>query len=247
MLADLRTLGVEQGDILLVHSSFKSLKQPGLAPKDIIGVLSAAVGDLGTLLMPALSYNQSPHHQHDSCNTPSNIGVIPETFRQLATTERSLHPTHSVCGVGSAVAELFARHHEDRTPCGEHSPFRLLLDRPAKILMLGCGLRPNTTMHAIEELIEPPYLFGSFCDYEITDASGKTYRQRYRKHGFRHWKQRYDRIAELSVDGLFVVGQVLHAQSYLIHTMALKQAVLAKLQQDPVYFVDFVGAEQNNG
>ena len=39
--------------------------------------------------------------------------------------------------------------------------------------MLGCGLRPNTSMHAIEELVEPPYLFGPPLSYQLVLDDGR--------------------------------------------------------------------------
>ena len=39
--------------------------------------------------------------------------------------------------------------------------------------MLGCGLQPNTSMHAIEEMVKPPYLFGPPLTYHLVLADGK--------------------------------------------------------------------------
>ena len=52
---DARRLGVKAGDVLLVHSSFKSLGAPESSPADLIDGLIKAL-DGGTLVMPALSY-----------------------------------------------------------------------------------------------------------------------------------------------------------------------------------------------
>ena len=38
--------------------------------------------------------------------------------------------------------------------------------------MLGCGLAPNTSMHAIEELVAPPYLFGEPLVYTMVLEDG---------------------------------------------------------------------------
>ncbi|MBN1668234.1 MAG: AAC(3) family N-acetyltransferase, partial [Anaerolineales bacterium] len=53
---DLLALGVRPGGVLLVHSSLSSLGQvPGGAETVVRGLL-ATLGETGTLLMPALSY-----------------------------------------------------------------------------------------------------------------------------------------------------------------------------------------------
>jgi len=235
---NLGTLGVGQGDVVLVHSSLRSLGEPRVQAETVIQGLLRALGPEGTLLFPALSYKQQPKDVHSTCASPSNVGALPEYFRQRPGTVRSVHPTHSICGVGPAVAELFAGHELDATPCGPHSPVHRLLDREAKIVMLGCGLLCNTTMHALEEFAEPPYLFGGDCCYTITDATGKTYQKSYRTHGFDGWIQRYDRIAELGVEGLIVSGKVLAAETFVIKTRMLKEPVIAKMRENPLFFVD---------
>lgn len=52
---DLGALGVKPGDAVLVHSSMKALGT-SLAPEEVIDTLQEAVGENGTLLMPALTY-----------------------------------------------------------------------------------------------------------------------------------------------------------------------------------------------
>ena len=237
-IAQLHALGVRTGDTVLVHASFNALGCRSMTPTDVIAGLLQVVGDRGNLLMPALSYAQHPPHIHSTLGTPSNVGIIAETFRTRPGTHRSVHPTHSVCGTGPDVAALFTDHHLDTTPCGPHSPFHKLPAMDGKILMLGCGLRPNTSMHAIEELCPPPYLFGEMCEYTITNADGVTYRKWYRTHGFDGWEQRYDRIQMLNVPGMISQGRVLASVSFLIRADALRDAVASTLCECPTYFVD---------
>jgi aminoglycoside 3-N-acetyltransferase len=231
----------------MVHSSLKSLGPQRPSPEELIGALREVLGARGTLLMPALSYKQQPHNIHKTAETPSNVGVLPECFRRSPGTIRSLHPTHSVCGVGPAAEELLAGHEQDDTPCGPCSPFRRILDREAKIVMLGCGLGPNTAMHALEEFVEPPYLFGDTCEYQITTAAGKQYSKKYRTHDFEGWNQRYDRVSLLSETNLFVTGAVLDASAFVINTKELKRSVLSKLREDPLFFVDKINANKALG
>ena len=133
------------------HSSLRSLGPVPGGAETVVRGLVEALGPDGTLLMPALSYARVTPEQplFDVRLTPSNVGALPETFRTRPGTLRSIHPTHSVCGVGRLAAELLGRHIEDRTPCGPRSPFHLLPEYGGQILMLGCGLRPNTSMHAV--------------------------------------------------------------------------------------------------
>lgn len=238
--ADLYTLGVRAGDILLVHASLRACGfTPGGASTVLAG-LRLALGTTGVLLMPALSYAtvtpDSP--RFDLRLTPANVGVIAETFRQQPGVLRSLHPTHSVCGDGPAAHSLLAAHDLDRTPCGPNSPFRLLPGVGGKILMLGCGLHPNTSFHAIEEIIRPPYLFGEPLDYELVDGDGVRTLRRYTPHGFAGVRQRYDRIAALLPAPALRIGRVLAAPAHLLDAATLWQVALAALQADPLAFVE---------
>lgn len=238
MEEDLRRIGIGPGSLIMVHSSLKSLGPYAVDPELVVCAMMGALSPGGTLLMPALSLDQEPDRLHSTADTPSDIGAIPEHFRLRAGTLRSVHPTHSVCGAGPRAAELLERHAEDSTPCGPGSPFRRILDLDARIVMLGCGLLPNTTMHAIEELVEPPYLFGEPCEYHIAPAAGCVYTKRYRRHAFHGWTQRYDRIADLGSTTLIATGQVLDAEVHVIDTRLLKTLATAALRRDPWFFVE---------
>ncbi|PKO00390.1 MAG: AAC(3) family N-acetyltransferase [Chloroflexi bacterium HGW-Chloroflexi-4] len=232
----LRQLGIQCNDTVMVHASFKSLgiNDPEVFILDLLEVL----GEDGTLLMPALSDEQDPPHVHNNLTTPSNVGYLAEFFRNRPGTLRSLHPTHSVCGVGGQALDILERHAQDTTPCGPNSPFNQLFNRRGKILMVGCGLEPNTSIHAIEEYVKPPYLFGPPVVYTLTDAKGNTFDKTYTPHDFEGYTQRYDRVETLlGTEGL-ITGKVGQAKSYLMRSEILFDRVLEMLKKDPFYFVE---------
>src|SRR5512146_608863 len=105
---DLLKLGIRAAGVLMVHSSLKSLGRVVGGPEAVIRGLMEALGKAGTLLMPALTYERVTADQpvFDVRRTPGNVGLIPETFRRRAGTRRSVHPTHSVCGVGPLAETL---------------------------------------------------------------------------------------------------------------------------------------------
>ena len=249
---DSRTLGVRPGGVLLVHSSLGAFARTGPVPggaETVIDALIASIGEDGTLLLPALSYETvtRSNPEFDARTTPSNVGVIPETFRRRDGVVRSVHPTHSVCAAGPRAAELTDGHLADSTPCGEHSPFHRLPRTDGQILMLGCSLMPNTSMHAIEELVEPRYLFGEPYECSVTDANGTTVRKRYRPHGFRGWQQRYDRVADVLAPPALRTGTIAGAPSHLIEARDLWTAVERRLREDELAFVARIGAGTDQG
>jgi aminoglycoside 3-N-acetyltransferase len=238
--SELLEIGVRPGAVLLVHSSLRALGWNRGGPEPIIQGIIEALGPAGTLLMPALSYDLVTPVQplFDIKHTPSNVGALSEYFRTRPGTRRSLHPTHSVCGLGPLASQLLDSHHLDNTPCGPNSAFHLLPQLHGQILMLGCGLKPNTSMHAIEELIDPPYLFAGLLAYRLRVADGQEWEQTYRRHGFAGWIQRYDRVETVMEEPALRRGRVLQADVHLLEAAVLWPAALAALQQDALYFVD---------
>ncbi len=239
---DLHALGVGPGSVLMVHSSLKSLGWvPGGAETVIQGLL-LALNSEGTLLMPALSYetvrSSSPIFNINS--TPSCVGTIPETFRTRYGTKRSLHPTHSVCAFGVLAEELLKPHQQDLTPCGPNSPFHRLPNFGGKILMLGCGLLPNTSMHAIEEIAEVPYALKTPIIYTLFSESGERIQKSYIPHNFAGWAQRYDRVACILKPPYIMDGKILNAHAHLIDASALCEAALTILHENPHFFVDMI-------
>lgn len=235
--------GLRPGGVVLVHSSLSSMGYVPGGPETVIRGLLEALGPEGTLLLPALSYEHvGAHHPvFDVLHTPSNVGAIPEHFRTREGTLRSICPTHSVCGVGPLAKAVLGEHHLDETPCGPHSPFRKLRDLGGQIVFLGCGLRPNTSMHGVEELAQPPYLFGETITYRVILITGEEIKLRLRHHDFQGFRQRYERIEPLLTPGKEIrVGKVLAATTYLLEARAMWQKALAALEKDRLFFVERV-------
>ena len=236
------TAGVRRGGVLLVHSSLSSMGFVPGGPETVIRGLLDALGAQGTLLMPALSYEHvdAARPVFDVLKTPSNVGAIPEAFRVRPGTLRSVNPTHSVCGAGAQAALLLKDHQLDETPVGPHSPFRLLRDCGGQILFLGCGLRPNTSMHGVEELVEPPYLFGSTVAYRARLANGDQMALCCRRHNFAGFEQRYDKLAQVLTAGELRTGRILGATVHLVEAQPMWARAEAALRVNPLHFVDRV-------
>ncbi len=237
--ADLKKLGVEENDRLLVHSSLRSLGEvPGGAETVIRGLLEA-LGPDGTLLFPALSYRDVNRENpvFDVRNTPCCVGALPEYFRTRPGTLRSVHPTHSVSGIGKDAEKLLGDHVKDTTSCGPHSPFRKLRETGGHILFIGCGIHPNTSMHAVEELVEPVYLFTDPDDYRILLPDGTETRMRVRRHNFKGWSQMYERLGALMDGEHLRHGKVLQAECFLMDIPCMWEKALAALRENPLYFV----------
>ncbi|MDD2710560.1 MAG: AAC(3) family N-acetyltransferase [Verrucomicrobiae bacterium] len=153
---DLRRLGFRRGDRLFVHSSFKSLGLAGDKPEAVVAMLKEVVGPRGTLGMPVFPWCFAPDHPFDPNTSPSKVGILTEVFRRSADVKRSFHPSHSVAFWGRD-AEYLASGHAEMPPYALAGPFGKMYDLNFKIVMLGCGLAPNSTLHAIEDWARLPY------------------------------------------------------------------------------------------
>ena len=237
---DLYRLGVRKGEHLLIHSSLNSFGRFPDRAETIVKAFLDYLGDEGTLLMPSLSYKTVNKTQplFNELTTVSCVGGLTEFFRTYPGVKRSIHPTHSVCGLGAKADFLLKDHLKDETPCGPYSPFAKLPLIKGKVMFLGCGTRPNTSMHAVEEKFIPSYLFGEKVDHELQLSSGKTLKKTYQRHGFKGYEQRYDRLFNVLDLGDYRTGKVLEAKSVVMDAMAIWEKGIQYLQQDPFYFVD---------
>jgi aminoglycoside 3-N-acetyltransferase len=176
-------LGVRQGDVLLVHSSFDRFEGFSGKPTDVILALQQVVGSSGTVLMPTLPFTGTAVDYaaqsviFDVTSTPSRMGLLTEIFRRSPGVVRSVHPTHSVAAWGARAKEIIVDHHLVKTPCGKGSPFIRLLELDGRILFLGTGIGSMTFFHAVEELLASQMPFSPFTAETFTlqskDVDGK--------------------------------------------------------------------------
>ncbi len=241
LIDDIRRLGINARDTLLIHSSLRSLGKLEEDANSVIEAFLEVLGGQGTLLMPTLTYEYVTVENpvFSSHYTKACVGALPEAFRAYPGSIRSLHPTHSVCANGKNAKQLTVRHIEDATPVGPYSPFRLLREYGGKVLMLGCGLRPNTSMHGVEELVVPPYLFlEEQTEYMLVDAQSNILCKRYTHHNFKGVAQRYDRMEQLLSPDELKKGTILNAECSLLDARALWLKGEQQLRKDPLFFVD---------
>lgn len=163
---DLAALGVQPGDILFVHSSFKSLGPVQDGAGTVVAALERAVGPDGLILMP--SFNLVPREKDkraanwNIASTPSTVGWLAEYFRQMPGTVRSDHYSHSVAARGKDAAAFVGGHRApdgmtspwDLAPWGAtfgtHSPMMKAYAAGGKILMIGVDYHSATYGHVIE-------------------------------------------------------------------------------------------------
>lgn len=242
LIDDLKALGLGRGDIVFTHSSLSSLGWVAGGCHTVVDAMKETVSEEGTLLFPAFTFDVSvkPPYFFSYRDSRCCVGVIPEFFRTLPDTVRSVHPSHSVSAWGKEAVFMTKSHILDRTPCGEHSPLRLLPQMDGKILMLGCGWSPNTTMHGVEELAGAPYCLTPYqVEYNIQLENGELVTARHRQHHFgRQWIQRYDRLEQVLPEEFVQRGKVLEADAILVDAKGVWETAFQVMQKNPYFFVD---------
>ncbi len=161
---DLRRLGVEAGDILFVHSSYKSRGPVRGGAIAVIAALEDAIGPDGLLLMPSFNLvaREDRAATWDPAATPSTVGWITEQFRQLPRVFRSDHYSHSVAARGNGAESFVGGHRSQDGYCapwdlkpwgktyGTTSPMYRAYRAGAKLLMLGVDYLSSTYIHLVE-------------------------------------------------------------------------------------------------
>ncbi len=152
----LERFAIPRDGVLLVHSAFKGFARDGHSAHGVLRALREYMAP-GTLLLPTMSwrYVKPATPIFDELATPSNTGILTEIFRTQYATHRSLHPTHSCAGIGERAETMLAEHHLGETPCWARSPFGLLAEYDAHILMLGISMDCCTLIHHVEETVAP--------------------------------------------------------------------------------------------
>ena len=174
----LAELGLQPYDSVIIHSSLKSFGEVDGGADTIIDAFIEFLSE-GTVLFPALRTNdfKNAYKDWDINTTPSDVGLISETFRLREGVVRSDQATHSVCAYGRD-ALFYTSDHGGGTlrkgPFGEtafttHSPWQKMYEKGAKIIMLGVPLKYSTMKHFAESKLMNNILDGLSGD-ELKEA-----------------------------------------------------------------------------
>lgn len=166
-------LGVEEGDTLLVHSSYKSLGAVDGGPQIVINALEAVLGEEGTLVMPAFNFDFNKGTPWDVRSTPSKMGVLTELVRNDPRAKRVFHPIYSFAILGKH-AEMFGNLRY-KSSYGADSVFAYLRKLDAKIMVVGLSYTNSMTFfHHIEEMEGVDYRYLKDFTGQVTDWDGTT-------------------------------------------------------------------------
>ncbi len=157
LLNQLQHMPIDKKGTIIVHSSMKKIGEVEDGADTVLDAFSEFMRE-GLLVFPTHTWatinEENPKFYVDK--TPSHIGILTELFRKRPGVLRSYHPTHSVGALGEEARAFINRDEQFDTPAARESVWGKLLDRRAKILLVGVDLRRNTFIHGIEEWLDIP-------------------------------------------------------------------------------------------
>ena len=192
ILTALAEAGVGRGQLVMVHTSLKSLGFVCGGAQIVIEALLEAVGTEGTIMMPTQSWkNLDPmagvHWEepeewwplirdnwpaYDKDITPTNtMGAVAEMFRKWPGTLRSDHPARSVAANGK-YARFLTEDHDLSNIFGDGSPIGRLYELDGHVLLMGVGYDKNTSLHLADARAEYPGKHDSM-EYSAIMENGK--------------------------------------------------------------------------
>jgi aminoglycoside 3-N-acetyltransferase len=173
LLAGFKEIGLQAGDTVLVHSSYKSLGGVEGGPQAVIDALLDVLGPEGTLVMPAFNFDFNKGQPWDVRNTPSQMGVLTELVRTDPRAKRIFHPIYSFSIIGKYADELTRERY--KSSYERKSLFGKLRDLDGKIMIIGLSYTHSFTfVHHVEEMEGVDYRYKKAFTGQVTDENGVT-------------------------------------------------------------------------
>lgn len=167
LAADLRAIGLEPGDAVLVHAALRQVGRVIGGPDTILSAMLDVVGAEGTVLgytdwqiddfgRDYLEFREDvPAFDPERSRATRDNGFWPEMLRTTPGALRSGNPGASMAAIGGRAAWFVADHALDYG-YGPQSPLGKLVEAKGKVLMLGATLDHMTLLHHAEHLANFP-------------------------------------------------------------------------------------------
>ena len=244
--SDLKSIGINEGMVLALHSSLSSLGQVDGGADTVVKAFLSVLGESGTLMVPAFTYSFADlsfatKEPFDYKKTKSRVGIITESVRNYPGSIRSFHPTHSVAAIGKLSNEL-TKDHLASSPLGIDSPFHRLAKLGGYIMLLGVDHRASSLIHTSEILAELPYINITFTpdrDYEkaIIVREGKKVAEIkiYESPGCSRGFGKAEKVLDSA--GLIKRGKIGEADAQIFPVNDSLECLVSHLKKDPSAFL----------
>lgn len=254
----LQQLGVRKGDVVLFHSDLRALgpardlikyKDKNMGADLIIEGFLQAVGHEGLMIAPALSATFAPGEPgpaklaFNPDTTPSRVGSVTEVFRTWTAggrkvAKRSAHPTHSLSAIGSRADE-FIKDHDKGSTFDRKTSYGKCYDWDGYICFFGTDMRTCTTIHAVEDWMNLPYMEEAYALVEQPDGSGAKVKVTKSPCGQRDFYRRNSKIEQYLLAKNFIKqAQVYNATVSLMKARDLCDMTWQAITENPTILLE---------
>lgn len=169
----LRSVGIELGDSLLVHSSIRSFYRGAVYSKtryssgeayaeDLIRMFLDFAGEKGILMMPTEfieGYQRAAtiNAIYSLKTAKSRRGQLTEMLRNWEGVLRSTHPIYNVCLSGRGFDEALQDHWDLPYTMDVGSPWYKFMEIGGKVIFFGVPMDNNSIIHMPEYILKSDY------------------------------------------------------------------------------------------
>lgn len=192
LAADLRRIGLAEGDAVMVHAAFGKVGRVLGGPDALVDALLDTIGPKGTVLsyqdwelsvdvwdedgrVAAEFREHVPPFDPATARPARDHGVLAAVIGTRKGVRRSGNPGASVAALGARAEEFTADHPLD-FGYGEGSPFARLVAAGGKVLMVGAPLDTMTLLHHAEHLADLPGKRRIEVEYPLATPQGAVWR-----------------------------------------------------------------------
>jgi aminoglycoside N3'-acetyltransferase len=168
LVRDLRALGVEEGDVLIVHASMRKV---GGRAETVVRALDDTVGPRGTVVVVLGAVESGAPFDHLTTPADPDVGILPEVFRRTAGTLVNDHPDGRFGARGALASALLADGPWDDY-YGPGSLLERLARHGGKVLRLGADADTVTLLHYAEYLAPVPDKRRVRREHRVTTPGG---------------------------------------------------------------------------
>ncbi len=243
LIQEFQAIGLQAGDTLLVHSSYKSLGGVDGGPQTVIDAFLDALGPQGTLVMPTFNFDFCRGQPWDVRATPSQMGAMTNMVRTRPDARRVFHPIYSFAVVGQHAE--FMTKDRYKSSYEKDSVFGKLRQVDGKIMVIGLSYNDSMTFfHHVEELEGVDYRYLKDFTGMVTDENGHTYEDT-----FQMLVRDLDQGVHTMVDpmgalmetaGIITVRQIGEAKVSLMKANEVYDFTAREMRRDPrlLYYIE---------
>lgn len=239
---DIINLGLKSDDIIMIHSSFSSIKNIEGGSEIVLSSFKDFFKD-GCLMFPTHTW-ASMKNEGDMCDLSmpnSCVGFLTNEAIKDKDFIRSNHPTHSVVAYGTRALDYIKDDINSKTPVPPFGSFGKLKNG-GYILFIGAPLSKNTFIHSIEEYFNVPDRFTDHVYTFYTKQGEKMTKFQMPRHfnlKCPHISDNYEKLLPIMLEGgIARKVNILDSTSYLVDATKCFNLVSKLLQHDIHIFDD---------